>query len=178
MSALTWLALAGAVAVALLAAEQAHRRAAASAAGRRFLRHPTATPGVFILAFFVTLSTAAPLLAPYDPAFQIDIVHLQNHAPSAQNILGTDVYSRDVWSRLVYGARISLGIGTIAMLVAVTAGAGGGAGAGDVRRWGGAGLVRGGGVGLAMPRMVVVLIAGGGLGGLPPPAVVVSIMLH
>ncbi len=159
MSALTWLALAGAVAVALLAAEEAHRRAAASAAGRRFLRHPTATPGVFILTFFVTLAIAAPLLAPYDPAFQIDIVHLQNHAPSAQNILGTDVYSRDVWSRLVYGARISLGIGTIAMLVAVTAGAGVGAVAGYVRRWVDAVLMRGVDVGLAMPRMFVLLMA-------------------
>src|SRR2546428_687720 len=145
MSALTWLALAGAVAVALLVAEEAHRRAAVSAAGRRFLRHPTATPGVFILAFFVTLATAAPLLAPYDPAFQIDIVHLQNHAPSAQNILGTDVYSRDVWSRLVYGARISLGIGTIAMLVAVTAGRRAGGGAGGGRGLGGGGGGGGGG---------------------------------
>src|SRR5205807_6475254 len=50
----TWLAFAAAVAVALLAAAEVRRHAVTQAAGRRFLRHPTATAGVFILAFFVT----------------------------------------------------------------------------------------------------------------------------
>jgi len=125
---LTWLALGGAVAVALVAAAEVRRYAAVRAAGRRFLRHPTATAGVFILVFFITTALAASLVAPYAPAEQIDPVHLQNQPPSIRFPLGTDVYSRDVWSRLVYGARLSLGIGTIAMLVAVTVGAGVGAG--------------------------------------------------
>ena len=58
MTVWTWLALAGAVALALVAAAELRRHAAARAAGRRFLRHPTASLGVFILAFFVTLALA------------------------------------------------------------------------------------------------------------------------
>ena len=76
MTVWTWLAFAAAVAVALLAAAEVRRHAVTQAAGRRFLRHPTATAGVFILAFFVTTALAAPLVAPYDPAGQIDPVHL------------------------------------------------------------------------------------------------------
>ena len=57
MTVWTWLALAGAIVVALVAAAQVRRHAAARAAGRRFLRHPTASLGVFILAFFVPIGT-------------------------------------------------------------------------------------------------------------------------
>jgi len=155
----TWLALAGAVAVALLVVEEVQRAARNSGAGRRFLRHPTAAPGVFILAFFVTVAIAAPLVAPYEPSRQLDIVHLQSQPPSLRFLLGTDLYSRDVWSRLVYGARVSLGIGTLAMLIAVTVGASVGAVAGYFRRWVDAGLMRLVDVGLAMPRIFVLLIA-------------------
>jgi len=156
---LTWLALGGAVAVALVAAAEVRRYAAVRAAGRRFLRHPTATAGVFILVFFITTALAASLVAPYAPAEQIDPVHLQNQPPSIRFPLGTDVYSRDVWSRLVYGARLSLGIGTIAMLVAVTVGAGVGAAAGYWRGGIDAVLMRSVDVGLAMPRMFVLHMA-------------------
>ncbi len=159
MTVLTWLALGGAVAVALVAAAEVRRYAAVRAAGRRFLRHPTATAGVFILVFFITTALAASLVAPYAPAEQIDPVHLQNQPPSIRFPLGTDVYSRDVWSRLVYGARLSLGIGTIAMLVAVTVGAGVGAAAGYWRGGIDAVLMRSVDVGLAMPRMFVLLMA-------------------
>ena len=159
MTAWTWLALAGAIAVALVVWAEVRHHAAAQAAGRRFLRHPTASLGVFILAFFVTLALAAPLVAPYDPTRQLDPVHLQNQPPSLRFLLGTDVYGRDVWSRLVYGARLSLGIGTLAMLVAVTVGAGVGALAGYFRHWLDAILMRGVDVGLAVPRIFVLLMA-------------------
>lgn len=159
MSVWTWLALAGAAAVALFAVEEVRRIARRGAAGRRFLRHPTAAPGVFVLAFFVTIALAAPLVAPYDPTTPLDIVNLKNQPPSARFVLGTDVYSRDVWSRLVYGARISLGIGTLAMLLAVTVGAGVGAVAGYFRRWVDGILMRLVDVGLAMPRVFILLMA-------------------
>lgn len=159
MNTWTWLALAGAVSLALLASEAMRRAARKTAGGRRFLRHPTAVPGVFILAFFVTIAIAAPLVAPYDPYWMAGIVEQQNRPPSLLHPLGTDVYSRDVWSRLVYGARISLGIGAIAMIVAVTVGAGVGAVAGYFRRWVDAALMRLVDVGLAMPRIFVLLMA-------------------
>jgi peptide/nickel transport system permease protein len=156
-----WLALAGAAAAALLVVAAVQRRAAATAGGRRFLRHPAAAPGVFILTFFVTIALAAPIVAPYDPSSMPAIVELQNRPPSSLHPLGTDVYSRDVWSRLIYGARISLGIGALAMLVAVTIGAAVGAIAGYFRRWADAVLMRLVDVGLAMPRIFVLLLAVG-----------------
>ena len=85
-----------------------------------------------MLAFFVTIAIAAPVVAPYPPYFQIDITN-PDLPPSTQFLLGTDPYSRDVWSRLVYGARVSLGIGAVAMLVAATIGTAVGA-AGWTRR--------------------------------------------
>jgi len=158
MNAWTWLALAGAVAVALVVVAEVHRLAGGSAPGRRFFRHPTAAPGVFVLAFFVAVALAAPVVAPYDPWRHIDIVHLVDQPPSARFLLGTDLYSRDVWSRIVYGARISLGIGTVAMLLAVTVGATVGALAGYWRRWVDTVLMRLVDVGLAVPRIFVLLM--------------------
>ena len=153
-----WLALGGAAIVALAAVAALRRRVTATASGRRFFRHPTAVPGVFVLAFFVTIAIAAPLVAPYRPYFQIDITN-PNLPPSTQFLLGTDPYSRDVWSRLVYGARVSLGIGVVAMLVAATIGTAVGAVAGYFRRWVDAALMRLVDVGLAMPRIFVLLMA-------------------
>ncbi len=154
----TWLALGGAIVVALLGVEESRRHAMRSAAGRRFLRHPAAAPALFVLVFFVTIALGARLVAPYDPYRQIDIVGLANHPPSARFLLGTDLYSRDVWSRIVYGARISLGIGALAMLVAVTLGALVGSVAGYFRRWVDTTLMRLVDVGLAMPRIFVFLM--------------------
>jgi peptide/nickel transport system permease protein len=152
-----WFALSGAVVVALLGVEESRRHAMKSVAGRRFLRHPTAAPALFVLVFFVILALGARLVAPYDPFVQF--MELANQPPSARFLLGTDPYGRDVWSRLVYGARISLGIGAVAMLVAVTLGALVGSVAGYFRRWVDATLMRLVDVGLAMPRIFVFLMA-------------------
>ena len=126
---------------------------------RRFLRHPTAAAGVAVLVFFATVAVCAPLLAPYRPSQQLDIVALQNQPPSWLHPLGTDLYSRDVWSRLVYGAQVSLGIGTLGMVVAVTLGGLVGAVAGYFRGWTDAVLMRLVDVGLSVPRIFLVLLA-------------------
>ena len=152
----TWLALAGALVLALVVGAEARR--AAGPVGRRFFRHPTAAPGLVVLAFFVTLALAAPVIAPYPWYLQLDPVHLANQPPSWRFPLGTDPLSRDVWSRLVFGARFSLGIGSLAMLVAVSVGAAVGAVAGYFRRWPDAVLMRLVDVGLAIPRIFVLLV--------------------
>jgi peptide/nickel transport system permease protein len=128
-------------------------------AWRRFFRHPTAAAGVTVLVFFATAAAFAPLLAPYRPSQQLDIVALQNQAPSWLHPLGTDLYSRDVWSRLVYGAQVSLGIGTLGMVVAVTLGGVVGSVAGYFRGWADAVLMRLVDVGLSVPRIFLVLLA-------------------
>lgn len=77
---------------------------------------------VAALAMIVLAAAAAPLLAPYDPFAQPDIAGGNMLAPSPGHPLGTDQFSRDVLSRLLFGARISLIVGILATTVAVTVG--------------------------------------------------------
>ncbi|OLD88019.1 MAG: hypothetical protein AUG85_05730 [Gemmatimonadetes bacterium 13_1_20CM_4_66_11] len=144
---------------------------------RRFFRLRTTSWGLGILTFLVLVALAAPLLAPFDPNRQLDIVHLTNRPPSWTFLLGTDPLSRDVWSRLVYGTRVSLGIGALGALVAVALGTLVGALAGYYRRWIDAVLMRGVDVGLALPRIFVLLMAVALWDGLPFAALVVAIGL-
>src|SRR5207247_5551106 len=92
-------------------------------------------------------------------------------------ILGTDVFSRDVWSRIVYGARVSLGIGALGALVAVSLGTVVGAVAGYYGRRVDAVLMRGVDVGLALPRIFILLMAVALWDGLPFAALVIAIGL-
>ncbi len=75
----------------------------------------------------------APLLAPYDPSAQPDIIGLQSSPPSLMHPLGTDPFSRDVLSRLLHGGRLSLSVAIFATLVSVTLGTAYGAAAGYSR---------------------------------------------
>jgi peptide/nickel transport system permease protein len=171
----TWIALLAALVLAAWAARALRHRVTRSAAGRRFFRHPTAAWGIRILAFFVIMAIAAPLLAPFGWVDQPDIIHLQNQPPSWTFLLGTDVYSRDLWSRIVFGARISLIVGALGMLVAVTLGTVVGAIAGYYRRWVDTVLMRGVDVGLALPRIFVLLMAVALWDGLPLGLIVLLI---
>ena len=64
----------------------------------------------------------APLLAPYDPVVPLDIEHLNSQPPSAAHPFGTDPYSRDVLSRLIYGSRVSLAVGLGSVALAMSFG--------------------------------------------------------
>lgn len=64
----------------------------------------------------------APVLAPYDPAAHLDIERLNSQPPSAAHPFGTDPYSRDVLSRLIYGSRISLAVGLGSVALAMSFG--------------------------------------------------------
>lgn len=68
------------------------------------------------------IALLAPVLAPYPPNEQLDIVALKSQAPSLAHPLGTDQYSRDLLSRMLFGARISLSVGMLAVLLAATVG--------------------------------------------------------
>ncbi|CVI63772.1 ABC transporter permease (plasmid) [Agrobacterium leguminum] len=76
--------------------------------------------GIGLLALIILLAVFAPLIAPYDPLKQ-NILHRLT-PPSAQFWLGTDSYGRDVLSRLLYGARISLSIGFLSVMIAMVVG--------------------------------------------------------
>jgi len=76
--------------------------------------------GVFIIGIFSLIAILAPLISPYDPSV-IDQNNLLT-APSWQHLLGTDSLGRDVASRLIYGTRISLAVGLIAVGIATILG--------------------------------------------------------
>ena len=155
----SWLALIVAVALSAEGVRWLRQRALHHEHWRRFFRHPTAAWGCGILTFLVIIAIAAPLVAPLDPIVQPDPVGLKNHPPSLTFLMGTDVFSRDVWSRFAYGARVSLGIGALGALIAVALGSCVGAVAGYYRRWVDSILMRGVDIGLALPRIFILLMA-------------------
>ena len=71
--------------------------------------------GVGLFATLALVAVLAPLIAPYDPIAQ-DLLHTLAN-PSTQHLLGTDQLGRDVMSRLIWGARIDLTIGVLAVLL-------------------------------------------------------------
>ena len=95
------------------------------------LHDPRARFGLAVLVLAILVAVLAPLLA-VDPSLQRDIVATRFLPPlstdlhGAFHLLGTDRFGRDVWSRLVFGARVSLGVGVLAVLLSVVIGHGGG----------------------------------------------------
>jgi peptide/nickel transport system permease protein len=84
------------------------------------MRNKALLIGSLIIALLTLVAIFAPLISPYDPS-AIDAGNWLS-APSSQHLLGTDSLGRDLFSRLVYGARISLGIGLIAVGIATLIG--------------------------------------------------------
>src|SRR3982750_4327830 len=102
---------------------RARPRESAFAIGlRRIRRNPSSRVALMILGVIVFIGALAPMIAPYDPAAQPDIVALKSLPPSLAHPFGTDPYSRDVLSRVIYGARLSLSIGVLATIVSLTVG--------------------------------------------------------
>jgi peptide/nickel transport system permease protein len=83
-------------------------------------RHPPAAAGTALLALFVVVAIFAPQVAPQDPFAQN--VAQQFREPSALHWLGTDTFGRDVFSRIVYGSRISLFVGLVSVFAATLVG--------------------------------------------------------
>jgi peptide/nickel transport system permease protein len=76
--------------------------------------------GLALLATIALVAILAPLIAPHDPLAQEIVDRLL--PPSSEYWLGTDSYGRDVLSRMLYGARISLFVGLVSVLIAMTVG--------------------------------------------------------
>ncbi|HEU5260966.1 MAG TPA: ABC transporter permease [Gemmatimonadales bacterium] len=131
---------------------------------RRLLRDRRAVFGLTVLLVALAAALAAPLVSPGDPTAQRDVAATRFLPPLATDVhgefhpLGTDRFGRDVWTRLVYGARISLGVGVLAVLLSVALGLAVGAVAGF---WPGPiralllGLTD---FALALPRVVLLLL--------------------
>ena len=130
----------------------------------RLLRDRRAMFGGGVLIVVVAAALAAPLVSRGEAAGQPDIVAERFLPPLAADPrgaihpLGTDRFGRDVWTRLVYGARISLGVGALAVLLAVAIGVAVGAVAGYWRGPLRTLLLAFTDVTLALPRVVLLLL--------------------
>jgi peptide/nickel transport system permease protein len=100
---------------------------------RRFRKNKMALVGLGIVVFFILLAIFAPLLAPYDFKEQNLAERLQ--PPSSKHLFGTDDFGRDIFSRVIYGARISLWVGFFSVLGSVIVGSMLGIIAGYYGRW-------------------------------------------
>jgi peptide/nickel transport system permease protein len=111
----------------MAAAETVELQSARSPAARPFisflaslLRSPSGCLGLFIVGLLVVTAAAAPLIAPFDPLRMAAGPRLQ--PPSLSHLMGTDDFGRDVFSRIVYGAQLTLRIGVIAVGISLTLG--------------------------------------------------------
>ena len=110
-----------------------------------------------LLTILVMVALVAPWIAPHSPDVQRNYDILANQAPSATYPFGTDPYGRDVLSRVLYGARVSLSLAfaavALALLLGTTYGATAGLLGGAVDRW----LMRALDVALSLPRLLLLL---------------------
>ena len=123
---------------------------------RQFRRHRPALIGATVISILVLAAIFAPVVSPYNPeTFNLDI---RVQPPSAAHIMGTDELGRDLFTRVLYGGRISLTIGMLAMALAVSVGTLVGALAGFYGGWIDSILMRVTDVFLAFPRLFVLIL--------------------
>jgi peptide/nickel transport system permease protein len=133
------------------------------------------SPPFLLIALLVTVVVAGPLLSPYPPNAQLDIIALRSQAPSLAHPFGTDAVSRDVLSRVLEGGRVSLALAvlsvSLSLVVATLYGAlstlVGGIVDTTMRR-----LLD---VALSIPRLLILLAVGALWGALSFPALVLLI---
>ncbi|MEX1256512.1 MAG: ABC transporter permease [Gemmatimonadota bacterium] len=89
---------------------------------RAFRKNRVAVAGLLAVAAFYLVALLTPFLAPFDPAAQGNLLTERFLSPSAAHPLGTDQFARDVLSRMLYGARVSLSIGFIAVGISISIG--------------------------------------------------------
>jgi ABC-type dipeptide/oligopeptide/nickel transport system permease subunit len=121
----------------------------------RLARDTRARIGVVVVIVILLAAISAPMLASHDPV-HIDLVH-QLQRPSAAHWMGTDIQGRDVWSRLVYGARVSLSVGLVSQSIALMIGLTLGLIAGFYGRWVDEVVMRLADVTLAFPTLLLLI---------------------
>ena len=124
-------------------------------AASRLRGDPRAAIGVAVVALLALGAILAPLIARHDP-LRIDLVG-QLSAPSAEHWLGTDVQGRDVWARLLFGARVSLTVGLVSQGIALSLGLALGLAAGFYGRWVDELVMRLADITLAFPTLLLLI---------------------
>jgi len=87
---------------------------------RRMRRNPSAIIGGFLVVFFLSMAIFAPFIAPYDPT-QGNLAD-SYLPPSSEHWFGTNVQGQDMFSRIIYGSRLTLGIATLSVMIGITVG--------------------------------------------------------
>ena len=93
---------------------------AAPSAWKRAIRSGGLVVGVALVVAMVLIALFAPWVAPYDPDAQDVVMKLE--PPSQEHFFGTDAFGRDVLSRVIWGARVSLFVGSVATLAGIVIG--------------------------------------------------------
>jgi peptide/nickel transport system permease protein len=142
---------------------------------RRLLRNPAGAFGFSTLLLLILTALFAPLIARYDPIYQFQGFELA--VPSSQFWLGTDEFGRDIYSRIIYGSRISLLVGVVAVTIGGLIGVSGGLTAGYRSGWIDASIMRLCDVLLAFPSILLGIAVASVLGpGITNAAVALAIV--
>ena len=128
---------------------------------RPLARQPLTVAGAAIAVVWLLVAALAPLVAPHDPLEQAFVPF---SAPSSDHLFGTDELGRDVFSRVVYGARISLPLGLLLVLLASTIGGLLGALAGYFRGWADGAVMRTADLVFAFPAIILAMVVTAALG--------------
>ena len=137
---------------------RAAQRSQWSMAFERFRAHRPAVFAVFLLGTLALLSAAAPLVSPYDPDKPVLLEIYE--PPSLKHPFGTDDLGRDLATRILYGGRVSLSVGLLAVTVAVSIGTLVGVVAGYYGRWIDSLLMRFVDMMYSFPRLFLLILFG------------------
>jgi len=122
---------------------------------RRMARNPASIIGGTIVGFFVLMAIFAPFIAPYDPTRgDLGASYLP---PSAEHWFGTNIQGQDVFSRIVFGSRLTLGIAVLSVTIGVAIGGFLGAIAGFFRGWIDATIMRCVDIMLSIPGLLLAI---------------------
>ncbi|MCC7119831.1 MAG: ABC transporter permease [Anaerolineales bacterium] len=122
---------------------------------KRFRKHPGAIFGLIVLTLLLALVVFAPLTA-YDP--EVSDISARNKPPSIQHLMGTDALGRDLFTRILYGGRISLTVGIMVVVIGLVIGVPVGALAGYYGGWLDALLMRITDTFLSLPAFLVLIL--------------------
>jgi len=138
------------------AAVPGERRRVAALSWRRLVRSPNLLVGCGVLVVVIGAAVFAGQIAPYNPIDQAFADQLKS--PSSSHLFGTDEFGRDIFSRVLFGARIAIGAGIVADGIAIVLGVFFGIVAGYFGDWVDAAVMRGVDVMLAFPYLLLAMI--------------------